>query len=169
MTAPGSRLDLVDRILSRNLSWVAAADTKIAPVLAIDTAMLGVLAALAPVGFQWTAVQAGVAAVAGVLLLASLGCLASAVFPRLDGPKSSPVFFGGIAQYDRDAYVESVSCGESDELIKDFGRQCHRNAEIALTKFWFIRWSMVLLFASIVPWLVSVALLYSSRTLPGCA
>jgi len=73
LTAPGSRLDLVDRILSRNLSWVAAADTKIAPVLAIDTAMLGVLAALAPVGFQWTAVQAGVAAVAGVLLLASLG------------------------------------------------------------------------------------------------
>jgi hypothetical protein len=54
LTAPGSRLDLVDRILSRNLSWVAAADTKIAPVLAIDTAMLGVLAALAPVGFQWT-------------------------------------------------------------------------------------------------------------------
>jgi hypothetical protein len=170
MNQTASRLDLVDRILSRNLSWVAAADAKIAPILAIDTAMLGFIAALAPAASKWTAPQSGVTAIAGLLLLGSLGCLAAAVFPRLEGPKSSRVFFGGIAPQDREAYVESISCGESDELVKDFGRQCHRNAEIALAKFGFIRSAMILLFLSIVPWLASVALLYSSRGVPaGCS
>jgi len=43
-----AQLDLLDRILGRNLNWVASADAKVTPMLAINTAMLGVIAALAP-------------------------------------------------------------------------------------------------------------------------
>ncbi len=157
-----TRLDLLDRILGRNLQWVAAADSKVAPILALDTGMLGVIAALFPKPSAWSAVQVAATAIAAALLLTSMIAVASAVFPRLEGPKGSRVFFGGIAQADPDAYVASMLAGITPELLQDFAKQCHRNAEIAETKFRYIRWAMILLFCSIVPWLITVAVLYNS-------
>jgi hypothetical protein len=39
------RLDILDKILSRNVAWIGSADTKATLLFGVDTAMLGVLAA----------------------------------------------------------------------------------------------------------------------------
>lgn len=41
-------------LLSKQLSFIFAADNKVAPIFAINTAMLGVLAALIPPIANWT-------------------------------------------------------------------------------------------------------------------
>lgn len=155
-------LDLLDRILGRNLGWIATADSKVAPILAVDTAMLGVLAALVPRPSGWTFLQVAATSLAVALLLASVVCLVLAVFPRTEGPRGSRVYFGSIAKMEREAYVTSILSGVTQELLQDFTRQCHRNAEIADAKFSYVRRAMLLVFFSIIPWLVAVALLYSA-------
>jgi hypothetical protein len=162
-----NRIDLVEKTLARIMAMVAAADAKVPPILAIDTAMLGVLAALVPSASQWAASHAAIAAVAGLLLLGSVGCLAASMFPRLSGPKSSLIYFAGIVSLERDAYVSALLGATPDKLLEDLARQCHRNAEIANDKFRLIRWAMIFLFVGIVPWLVSVALLYGAPGTTG--
>lgn len=155
--------ELLDSILSRNLEWVAAADSKIAPLLAIDTALLGVLAALVPKSSDWLALPAIAASLCAILLIASLVCLVVANFPRLSGPKGSLIFFGGIAEYDRDTYCKKVSSGFTTELLQDYAYQCHRNAEIAKSKFHLVKWASILLFSSLPFFFVAISLLYNMK------
>jgi hypothetical protein len=79
--------ELLNRILERNLQWISTADSKITPLLAIDTAMLGVLAASAPRSNDWLALPAIAASISSLLLIGSIICLVVANFPRLSGPK----------------------------------------------------------------------------------
>src|SRR5439155_4799082 len=109
-------IDLIDRILSRNLSWVAAADSKVTPVLAIDTAMLGVLAAFVPSAASWKAVPAILTAISALLLCGSVVNLIVATFPRLSGPRASLVFFGGISSFERDNYVTQFLSSQTPEI-----------------------------------------------------
>jgi hypothetical protein len=163
MNASQNNLDLLDRILSKNLSWVSAADSKISPLLAIDTAMLGVLAALIPRANQWLATSAIFAAISAILLIASLICLICANFPRLKGPKGSLIYFGGISEYEPDVYAKTILSGITDDLLKDYAYQCHRNAEIAKSKFHFIKWATVLLYSALPVFLVAITILYNQQ------
>jgi len=157
------RADLAKHILSLNLGWIASADAKIGPIFAIETALLGAIAALAPSVSGWTAPQVIATTVAAGLLLTSLVCLAAAVFPRLAGPKGSAFFFGGIVAMECDKYVKHLVETPLSHLVEDLACQCHRNAEIAQQKYAWIRRSMILLFLSLLPWLVTIALLYTAR------
>jgi hypothetical protein len=158
-----TRLDLVDRLLARNLAWVAAADAKVPAVFAIDAAMLGTLVALLPSSGRWQVWTAIVSAFAGSGLLASVVCLALVSFPRLKGPKGSLVYFGGAITMSENDYLEAVCDGPTAEIVTDLARQAYRNAEIAAAKYSHVRTGMLLLFGSMLPWLVSVALLYGNR------
>ena len=157
------RLALLDRALSLNLAWIGAADAKVAPLLAIATAMLGVLAALAPKSSGWLTIPAIIAAIASGLLIVSLGCLVTAVFPRLTGPKGSVIFFGGIASFDQNKYLARVQSITADDLLEDSASQVHRNAQIAQSKFVCVKWAFILLFVAIPFWLVAVGLLYGGH------
>lgn len=161
MNDPTTLLNLLDRILTRNLAWIATADAKIAPILAINTAMLGVIAALAPSSSAWTISSAIFSAIAGLLLLGSIICLVTASFPRLQGPKGSLIYFGGIAERDADTFVAELSKGITEEILRDFALQCHRNAQIAHSKYAYIKWAMILLYSSVPPFLIDVFLLYN--------
>jgi uncharacterized membrane protein YkvI len=97
MTQEAERFDLLDRLLSKQLSWIAAADTKGTLLFAIDSAMLAVIASTVPSVKQWTIAAAATSSIALLGLLASITFLALATFPNLKGPRSSSVFFGGIA------------------------------------------------------------------------
>ena len=163
MNEKATLFDLIDRILTRNLGWVAAADAKIAPILAISTAMLGALAALIPHSNSWTIPSAILTAFATRLLLGAIVCLVAASFPRLKGPRGSLVYFGGIAAYAPDAYVSELLKGITDDLLKDYALQCHRNAEIARSKYANLRWAMILLYSSVSPFVIDVFLLYQLR------
>lgn len=164
MASMSPEIDLIDRILERNLAWIAAADSKVTPILAVDTAMLGVLAALVPAAASWRALPAVLAAVSALFLFGSVTSLVVATFPRLAGPKASLVFFGGIAGFEREQYVAQLLSAQNVDVAKDMAQQCHRNAEIAATKYWCVKWAMILLFAALPFWLAGISLLYASRT-----
>ena len=76
------KIEILDKILSHNLGWISVADVKITPLLAVDTAMLGVLAFLIPSAKAWTTVPVILAFISAVLLFLSIGLLIAANFPR---------------------------------------------------------------------------------------
>lgn len=158
------KLDLLDRTLERNLNWIRAADLKIYPIFAIDAAMLGVLAALAPSGDWWTITVAIAPVLAVSLLLASIVCLAIASFPRLKNSKRSVVYFGSAIGHDESEYIRRFSEGPTPELIQDLGSQAYRSAAIAYSKYLAIRWAIILQFSGVPPWLIAVWLLYQSQS-----
>ena len=160
-----AQLDLLDRILGRNLAWITAADAKVTPLLAINTTMLGVLATLAPQANSWTIYSSIATFLAVLALFGSIISLILATFPRLNGPKSSILFFGGISSYEEDHYLEKVLQGINPEIHKDFARQCYRNAEIAKEKYRFIKYAMIFSFTSVPAWVVAIALLYQIKGL----
>lgn len=156
-----SNRDALEKTLERLQSWIKAADAKTAPVLAIDTAMLGVLATFAPPSMKgWTMLAAIAASIAGILLLASLVFLFLAAFPRTEGPKKSCIYWEGITQRDMASYVDEMLNLGVAEYAADLARQCHRNAEIARDKFACVKRAMFSLFLAILPWLSAVAFLY---------
>lgn len=152
-----------ERDLGRLLQWVRAAESRIALVLPLATAMLGALAVLAPSCAKWTVVGGMGASFALVLLLLSIAFSALASFPRTTGPKGSLIFFGGITTRDLSQYEDAVRSQVSDAYLTDLIRQCHRNAQIAERKYAWIQRSMACLFLAALPWLLSLAILYSAQ------
>lgn len=149
--------------LNRLLGWIAAADSRFSAVLAIDTAMLGVLAAITPSHADWTIPAAISASIAALLLGASLLFLALSTFPRTTGPRGSLVYFGGIAALEADQYFRLVREITTDKYIEDLAAQCHRNAEIADKKFKWVKRAMAALLLSLTPWAISLYLLYAAH------
>ena len=147
--------------LDRLLGWVRAAESRLALVLSLSTAMLGVLAALAPTASHWTVGAAVSAAFAAFFLLLSIAFAAFASFPRTTGPKGSLVYFGGISARDLPQYQEAIKSRTPEADLADLLGQCHRNAQIAERKYSWIQRSMACLFIAALPWAVSLFLLYS--------
>ena len=151
---------IANDLLSKQLSWVIAADNKVPPIFAINTAMLGVIAALSKGIENWSISHAIVSVLAALPLVGSIISLALATFPRLHGPKGSNIYFGGIITKNLEAYVSEMKKTKDDDLLEDMYRQVYRNAEIAQAKFTFIKWAMIQTFSSIPFWLISIWKLY---------
>ncbi len=149
-----------EKILSLQLEWVKAADAKVPPILAINIAMLGVIVALMKALTSWAIATAIFTALCLIPLVLSIGCLALAVFPRLSGTKGSNVFFGGITKKAKATYLEDVKNLSDDNYENDLLGQVYRNAEIAETKYVYVKSAFVSSFISIPFWLVSIYLLY---------
>lgn len=157
------KMAVLDTSLARQLSWVAAADGKVPAIFGIDMAMLGCLCVLFPAGGQWTIYQAIFSSLAALGLLASVFSLGLVAFPRLSGPKGSIVFFGGIIQYAEDAFIKKALLVPSEDMLHDLARQVYRNAEIASTKYTYVRYAMWCMYGSAPFWLTAITLLYIKR------
>lgn len=162
------RMNDIDRIaflegnITRQLGWISAADSKASLVFAINTAMLGVLAAVSPkTGNNWALAQAIFAAFAAAFSLAALLFLCIVTFPRTKGPMGSLVYFGGIAQRDATQFYNAVSELTVESYMKDLVAQCHRNAVIAGRKFVWVQRALVSLYLSVLPWGIAILLLYN--------
>jgi len=153
----------LEKTLTRLLEWIRAADSKIPPVLAISTSMLGVMAVFVPKVSDWTSLSALVGILALVLLLVCLFFLSIACFPRTDGPTDSLIYFETIKALDYDAYLNKIKQMTTTGYSVDLAKQCHRNAEIASSKYFRLKIAMVSLFLSIIPWLVFVFILYKEK------
>jgi hypothetical protein len=149
--------------LARQLQFIGSADSRAGLVLALDTAMLGVLAALSPDAAKWDVAGAIFSAIAVVGLLLSLLFLSFASFPRTKGPRGSVLYFEGIVGRDANTYLQELRTLTSDAYVCDLARQCHRNAEIARAKYVWLRGSLISLYAGVVPWALAVFLLYLHR------
>ena len=155
------RLALAQWILERNLSWIAASEIKVGAIVTIDMAMLGGLAAA--FGNLKIAERTGCIylwALTGTVPIAiSIFCSGMSLLPRMDGPERSFLFFGRIAQLERESYSAKFRQVSDEELLDDLTSQIHRNAEIAASKFSWVRRSMWWSFLSVIPWIISMAIL----------
>jgi len=147
-------------ILDKQLGWIAAADARLSLVLPLSTAMLGALAVYATKPSAWT-LMAGIPAAFAIFFLSiSIVFCACASFPRTDGTKGSLVFFGGIVSRDVGQFQAALKATDKDSLQKDLIEQCHVNAQIASTKFAWIKRGMASMLAAMLPWAFAIYQFY---------
>lgn len=148
-------------VLERNLHWIAAAEVKVGIVIAIDTGLLGALAAAlngnrADGHYYLAHISTFLAA---VFLAFAIFCAAMTVLPRTAGPTSSMIFFGPIASKSKADYQHDFDCADTAALLTDCTAQIHRNAEIAAQKFRWVRHAMQWSFAAAPFWAAAIATL----------
>lgn len=155
------RLEAVKWILERNLAWIAASEVKVGIIVTTNTAMLAVLGSV--LGSLPPSNRTAWACFFSVLafILCGLAILfaARSIFPKVNGPENSNIFFVRIAKMSESDYVEQLSNLTIDKFIYDCGSQIHRNAEIACEKYKDVTTSMGLSFFAITPWILAVSLL----------
>lgn len=146
--------------LGRQLSWIAATESRIALIVPLSTALFGTVAikyssfSTAPCWVQvisWTALT---------LLSAAIVFASIAIFPRTKGPEASSIFFGGIASQPPEGFFGIIEGASEEAYRKDLIEQIHLNARIAATKFSWIRRSMISMMLALLPWSLSVINLY---------
>lgn len=161
MSDEKERLDFAQWVLERNLSWIAQAEVKVGVIVTIDMAMLGGLAAAFSTlksGERTASVCLGTL-IAAVPITIAILCAAMSILPRVSGPPHSFLFFGRIAQMDKADYSAKLRQATDGELLNDLTAQIHRNAEIAASKFAWVRRSMWCSFLSVIPWISAIAIL----------
>lgn len=147
------QIPIAESMLSRLLEWIRAVDTKTPLVIAIATGMLGVIAAVAPTPADLTLRSSLGMALGAVPLLGSLVLCLKATFPQTRGPLDSLIFFGGIATRSAEQFRDAVQKRTQEEYLLDLLAQCHRNAEIAASKYADLKRALYWLAASIPFWL----------------
>lgn len=155
------RLEHAKWILERNLHWISAAEVKVGVVIAVDTAMLGALAAAFSLSdFSKQSSWANLwSAIAAVTLIAAFICSAMAIKPNTKGPDTSYLFFGKIAKVSGAHYATEFKMASEDAFLSDLIDQIHRNAEIASEKFAWVRHAISWSFISLPIWALAVACL----------
>jgi Family of unknown function (DUF5706) len=162
MTPAKDRLTTAQWILERNLAWIAAADAKVAIIVAINVAMLGGLAG----AFGWSDAHrtswAYIACTMAVILSGSgVFCAAMAMFPRTNGPKQSLLFAVPVAGMNLPDYQATLKDRSDEQLLDDWSSQVHRNAEIAKSKFEWVRVAMIWSFLGVPAWVVAIGVMVS--------
>jgi hypothetical protein len=155
------KLEHAKWILDMHLHWISASEVKAGAIVAIDTAMLGALAAAfsALPSIEHTAWANLSSFIAASCLLIAIFCTAMSVLPRTDGPPNSFLFFGKIVKRSVADYLDAFRRADGSAFLDDCIDQVYRNAEIACTKFRWVRNAMVWSFAALSPWVISLACL----------
>lgn len=153
------RIQVAQWVLDKQLGWIAAADAKIAVIVALDTAVFAALATAYAATKNPTAWASLASLATGALLVIALACAAISLFPRTDGPKQSLIFFGPVATEAYSDYIAALSDATLDKLHEDIAAQIHRNAEIAMLKHTWVRKSMRWSFLASAPWVIAIYLL----------
>lgn len=159
MSAEKERLSTAQWVLERQLAWISAADVKVAVVITIDTAMFGGLAAAYAGTQSHSKVVIGACVLYVLASILALAFAAMAVFPRLDGPPASLLFFGKVAEKQMADYHQQFVGASDVQLLEDWSQQIHRNAEIATIKHKFVKRAVMWSFLSAPFWTLAVALL----------
>ncbi len=153
------RLSFAQWILEKNLHWVSAAEVKTGVIVALNTAMLGGLAAAFGAVTERSAWANLFSVTSAACLLIAIFCAAMSVLPRTEGPPTSFVFFGKIVKDSRADYVDSFKRADNTAFLNDCLEQIHRNAEIACDKFRWVRNAMMWSFVAVLPWVAAIACL----------
>jgi Family of unknown function (DUF5706) len=140
------------------LAFFPRVESKSSVLLAIDTSMLGFLAAKAPPIGEWSLPMDISAGVSFALLAWSIAMLYHGAFPRLEGGQGSLIYFREIAGRTEHRFVEEFR-GQSDEqYTNDLLGQTWRNSQILTTKYDCLKQAFTSMALSILPWLVAIAL-----------
>jgi hypothetical protein len=157
-----TRTRMMELSIERLLKTNNAADVKVSTLMGMNTTMLAVLAAILTSHEISTLWLGALAALAALGLLLGLFFLSLSSFPRTSRPTKSVVFFGAITAVDSATFTERIKTITDDEYIEDLADQCYRTAVIATQKFRWIQRAQRAWYTSIIPWLLTVYLLYKS-------
>ncbi len=147
------------------LSFFSRVDAKAWALLAINTAMLGVLASKAPSFATMSAFTYGLAGITVALIGASLWFLYRVAFPALDGGQESLIYFREVARKTETAFIGAFTQQDECLRVKDLLGQVWRNSCILTAKFDALKRAFIFVALAIIPWAITVAL-FSSQ-LPG--
>lgn len=148
------RIRIAESNLGRLLDWIGRIDAKSSVILGVNTAMLGVLAGLAPKPQCWSRQTILLAGLGALFPIASLCCVYFVNYPQTKGPATSLNFFGGIARRSFREYSEACMKVSAPEHLSDVLEQCHRNSEIVNQKFSWLRWAYRTLLIGVIPWVI---------------
>lgn len=161
MNIDDDRLAYAQWVLERNLHWIGAAEAKTGVIVTLSIAMLGGLAAaFTNKPLVSHSVWANLLSIgAACCLLVSLVCAAMSVLPRTHGPKTSLIFFGKIVANSRSDYANAFKHADKSTFLQDLLDQIHRNAEIAVEKFAWVRKAIMWSFPAVILWVPAIACL----------
>jgi hypothetical protein len=145
-------------LLNLVLSFFSRVDAKLSVVLAVDTAMLAVLAADAPPVKAFSVLIIIFASITILLLGMSIIFLYRGSFPSLKGGHASLIYFREIAGRTEHKFIEQFKAQTEEQVVGDLLGQVWRNSEILKIKFDSLKVAFTLLALAIIPWLVSLAL-----------
>jgi len=155
--------DVLEQTLSRLINFISSAESKIAPLFIISTSMLAIFMALVPSTFDWKIKSIILVIFTVTPLIISLLLILVSIFPRTKGPKGSMIYFKGIIDQESDEYLNEMKEETEEKHFEDLARQCYINAEITSRKFKLIRYSMISLFISVIPWLFIIYEFYKAK------
>lgn len=162
------KIDFLEKTLARLLDWINKVDTKITLIMAIDIAMLGILFSEAPSVSDYSTVLIICLVFSTITIFISLLFLLFSTFPITRGPDDSMIYFGKIVNKTLEEYESDLGAYQEENYIEDLIQQCHRNAEIANRKYKLLQRSLRALFVCIIPWLISLYLIFIEKKLRIC-
>jgi hypothetical protein len=148
-------------LYERQLAWIAAADVKVGVIVAVQTALVGALAAAFTSSspeertawvYLWSVLSGSSSAIAVL-------CAAMATFPTTTGPARSLIFFARICDVAPADYADRLKQATDEDLADDLCAQIHRNAEIAKDKYVWVSKAMAWSFGGALPWAIAIAML----------
>lgn len=154
------RIRVMEASMERLLRTNTGADTKVATLVGMNTTMLAVLAALITRQEMTSVWLVGLAVLAGSGLLLGLFFLSLSSLPRTSRPARSIVFFGAISAVGSETFAGRVKEITDEEYLDDLIDQCYRTSIIATQKFRWIRRAQMAWYGSIIPWLLTVYILF---------
>ena len=152
--------------LSRAIGFTRAADTKVGPVLALQVALAGTLAArmegiwkiLSGASGSGSAIAVGILlAIYAALLLASMVFAVIVYVPRNPRSGKSLIYFEDIAALSAAEFSEQSMGMDAEEIERQLLQQVHVVSEVASTKMKWARWAYIVGGPSVVLWVVLLA------------
>lgn len=161
MTDDKQRIQIGQWLFERHIGWIATSDVKVGVLMALDTAMLGGLAAAFSssdphLRTAWCYLT--VLTASGGMVIAMF-CAGMAAIPRMLGPVKSMIFFGRISEKKEADYAADFEKMSEKDFLRDLSVQIHRNAQIATIKHGWVRKGLIWSFLAAIPWIAAIALL----------
>jgi Pycsar effector protein len=150
------KIRILENSLERNLSWISKANSIANFQFSIEAGMLGALVLNAHFDVSWPIFTIILTTITAILLIVCVFFGSMVYFPRTSGPKGSLIFFGGISNFEFNDYSENMKVLKMEGYLADLLNQVHQNAKIADTKYKWVKRGMVLLYVSLLPWLISL-------------
>ena len=152
----GQLLRLAESQLQRVLGLFSRVDSALSVVLGVDLGMFGFLAVNAPPArsFHWLM---GISLIPIVFLVASLWHIYHGFFPRLEGAQRSLLYFREIAKRTETKFIDEFRSQTEDTMTREFLSQVWQTSEILGKKYDHLKWALIMLSFSIVPWLITLA------------
>lgn len=150
------KIEMLEKNLSRQLDWIRAADSKVAPIIVLTSSMLGTTAAAVSRTPTFNMFILTVTILTVAPLLMALVYVAMANFPHFNPDTGSIIFFGSINQAGLSSFERRANEITADEYFRDLSAMCYNSAHIAHLKFLHIKKAMVFLLMGILPWVILI-------------